>query len=389
MYEICDTDSFVFICKDDYAESDASFELRAATFFASVKNSTVIKHVTTENRAGLIGAALSCADGGAYVNFSQLYELPYSFSPRNLTAGLPSEYAVAVISQYSISAFSEMARRCGLRTFWFGRPTKVRRLTVIYGNGQPLSVSSVFLKRIGAEALRCADIPTVRDALYAQNAEKLAISDVTQAFDSDYTAKAGNNLICACAISQSSFIGSAGSLIYAVAKLVSCGVSYQDAVSSVRINAKELDAGEILTCITGVYRARAELALLACGDGINDTEGEPLCAFAAARSPENEIGHKLSGNGKVYLLYPRMSEDGLPKFSDLRRLFAYVHELIASGKALSVRAVGISGLASCIRDMGNAEYEILDEHEKLAVCGSFVIESNEKIDGIELFSKNN
>ena len=323
-YRSCDTDHFVLLCKAEQNES--SLECAILKLKLALGSTAVIKKITMTGQSGIVGAALSSAEG-AFLNLSMLLPLPYSFSPRNLRAGLPEECALATESDTGISNIVSSAEKFGIKAIPFGRPTKVKRLTLISGSGIPLSLSSDLLRNIASNQTVCAEILQDGSAKYADDTDALHIED---------------KIICTAALESGGFSGAAKTLIYSLSKLVACGVPPKKAISSVGISAKDRSAGEILAYIAGVYRVRSELSLASGNDCILDNSALPLCSLVTAtKSNAQEIPHSFTGeSGNVYLLYPRSSDDSLPKFSDLRCLFEYVISLIESKKIMSIRAVG-------------------------------------------------
>lgn len=379
-YNVCDSDHFVFFCK---SEENDSLENMIFKFKNTLGNTVLIKKVLKTDETGIIGAVLRSADG-AFLNLSMLASLPYSFSPRNLSVGLPSECAVAVVSELSIVNTVNSAQRFGLTAIPFGRPTKAKRLTITYGYGAPISIASDFIRSLASTKLEQADVPKLdgkeySETFYAESKPENYVAHVS-----------GEKLVSAVSLESGGFVGAAETLIYGVSKLVSFGVEPTNMISTVSVNTNTYSNGEILSRITGIYRVRAELSLASSNDcTVNGNTSGALCSLITAKCPKLPKPSHVAANdgGNVYLLYPRMSDDGLPKFSDLRRLFEYVISLIGSNKAISVRAVGVKGLKQCLDDMGYTDVNLPENAEKLAVCGSFVLESQESIEGLTLFTK--
>lgn len=97
-------------------------------------------------------------------------------------------------------------------------------------------------------------------------------------------------------------------------------------------------AADMLGTLLGLYRASMELGVpvQTAAEFSPDQSGVAILASAPT---DTLIPEKLQGRGKIYLLSPHFTENGLPVWSELRALIAYVRRAILDGKVKSARVI--------------------------------------------------
>ena len=150
-----------------------------------------------------------------------------------------------------------------------------------------------------------------------------------------------------------------------VSRLVACGAEFSDVYLSFqeyfrRLGREPENWGEPAAALLGAFRAQKELGAAAIGGkdsmsgSFEDMHVPPtLVSFAVTTAKTGDIisnDFKAPGH-RVALIKPEYGPDGLPAGESLKKVFARVHELIASGRALAVSTVGAGGAAECVMKM--------------------------------------
>ena len=187
---------------------------------------------------------------------------------------------------------------------------------------------------------------------------------------------------------DASFRAALNSVIYAMSMAVALGGSVTTTKLASYLSLPSDRTGEALGAILGLYRGQAEFALrgnapiLSMGKNrptrLSVVTLAPLAPFATETLPLFATG---SGTN-IYYLEPLFTEDGLPDFADLKKMYAYVGALIKDKKALAIHPTSedlLSDLSAMSRDV-TAEY--LAESPISSKFGGFLIETNEEIEGI-------
>ena len=194
-------------------------------------------------------------------------------------------------------------------------------------------------------------------------------------------------------------------VVESVSRMVAAGVPFEDCYLTFqeyfeRTNNKPERWGKPFAALLGAFRAQTELGLAAIGgkDSMSGTfeniDVPPtLVSFAcAATKLQNITTPEFKGtDSKVYVITPEYDENGIVKFDSLKKVFTYIHSLIADKKAKAVYTLGFGGIAEGIAKMtfGN---EIgfgfagkVDLKELLQTgYGSYIVETDYELDGTYL-----
>ena len=200
---------------------------------------------------------------------------------------------------------------------------------------------------------------------------------------------------------QSPYHGAYLAVLESVAKLVAAGFDAKDAYFTFQEYFERLgqDAkrwGKPLSSLLGALDAQIDLGVAAIG-GKDSMSGSfenidvppTLVSFAIAPgNTDNVISpeFKLPGS-KVVLLRPEMQDALLPSAESMKALFAQLHSLIVSGKALSVWTCSLGGVAEGLFKMalGNGIGFVADAAFDTKTLfdyayGSFIVELAEDLD---------
>ncbi len=364
------TDCLVYV-----SGHDESFVTALASLIISGRERFKVGAVATAE-SGLLDALMKIAVG-AMLDLTLLPEL----SLLSLTEASHSS-AFLTLNGINVSNFVAEAARFGLSARVCGRADGFKRLVIKTGVGMPLTLSTEFLTTAAPRFAVSADV---------MRREPSDVSgagfDITTADASGHCgniASLGRRTLTAVGVRSLSFDDACLTLIDGVGRLVAAGAKYTDICASVELSLGLPVNGDTVGALLGLYRVQTELCLRVSGSrmGFGDTGlGAVMTAKLEAPLPDT----LQSPGSRVYLLAPRADGYGLPRFSDLRRLYEYVEGLIKNGELLSARAVGRDGLDAAIRNV-SAEHPLYIVGEKTSefAVGGLIVESENELDGIFL-----
>lgn len=185
-------------------------------------------------------------------------------------------------------------------------------------------------------------------------------------------------------------------VVESVAKLIASGGSLKQTWLSFqeffeRLREEPARWGKPLAALLGAFEAQLGLKLAAIG-GKDSMSGSfekmdvpsTIISFACGVTNAQRVispEFKVSGD-KLVLIKPKYDKNGLPVFSDLRRLFTKVERLITSRKVKAAWALSTGGIAEGITKMafgngiGFAAERGLDERTLFDQCyGGFLLEA--------------
>lgn len=328
-------------------------------------------------KGGMLSAMLS-SRRSAFVNICGFDGTSGVQSPSILTKEFPDSLLL-LVEQSDASPLCRRLADAGLAVRTVGRISDARRLTVVYGGGYPISFSVDFLRAVASAGRVVAVIDD--DDLPAKVEKSFSVSlygEEPAIFDGYFACN--GNVYTAMSLSSPGFLSSAEAVIEAVGRLVAAGADYRKVVLDLSCRIGK-DVGDDLSMLLGIYRARAELCLMAESNKLADSEEHGFEVFANAPVQDMPVWNKVveRRRGEISVLPPRSGGDGLPDMRDMRLLFDYVHGLIAEGKVLSVAFVGSEGAEAALKNMTCGECETLNE---VVPFGSFIVETEKTPDGI-------
>ena len=97
-------------------------------------------------------------------------------------------------------------------------------------------------------------------------------------------------------------------------------------------------SADMLGALLGLYRSSMELGVHVQIHAAF-TQAQSSLAILASAPSDTVIPEKLQGQGKIYLLAPHYGTDGLPVWSELRALIAYLRRAMLDGKVKSARVI--------------------------------------------------
>ncbi len=169
---------------------------------------------------------------------------------------------------------------------------------------------------------------------------------------------------------KSPYHGAYLAVVESVSKLIATGAKFEDVYLTFqeyfeRLRREPERWGKPLAALLGAFKAQMELGIGAIGGkdsmsgSFEDMDVPPtLVSFAVTTEKVGSIvPNELKKAGdKVILIAPEYDENGLPVTASLLEVFARVHELLATGKAVAAYTPGYGGVAEAVMKMafGNA-----------------------------------
>ncbi len=194
---------------------------------------------------------------------------------------------------------------------------------------------------------------------------------------------------------KSPYHGAYWAVVESVCKLVATGAKFEDVYLTFqeyfeRLRKEPTRWGKPLAALLGAFEAQKALGIGSIGGkdsmsgSFEDLDVPPtLVSFAVTTEKVGSIvsnDFKKAGN-KVVLVSCKLDENGLPVTDSLLKVFAQVHDLLASGKAVAAYTPGYGGIAEAVMKMafGNGLGFAWDDSVTLEQMfgysyGSFVLE---------------
>ena len=194
-------------------------------------------------------------------------------------------------------------------------------------------------------------------------------------------------------------------VVESVSKLIATGSDFNEVYLTFqeyfeKPNGKKERWGKPAAALLGAFDAQMDLEIASIGgkDSMSGTFEDldvppTLVSFAVSKDEiKNIISPEFKGaNHKVYLLSPEYNENNLPDAKSLKALFDKVTHLMRDGKVYSAYTPTYGGVAEAILKMAmgnNIGFKFNEEVSKEAIFGynygSFIIETDENLDGILL-----
>lgn len=366
--ESVNADVLVYLtATDKNADTDS---LISAVASLVINNRKIYAGRARLTRRGFLQAVVSIAKGAEIVT-GRLCEAEQINDPL-LTLNCLRDGILMTVRRDSAKELINISSEYGIDAKLCGTVNDNDRL--VFNHHELLDISASFIRN---NACISAKAEAKLGAVQRPETSELAVSNMSAGGIFRERAMLDGSLVTALSIGGSSFDTGLNAAIEAVTRLVSAGAEYESIKISVEAVLPKPDtdaaAGDAVSMLMGLYRARAELCLMSQGSSCRFGE-QPYCGITAAalvQSPLCETSH--THRGRLYLLSPRVNADGLPSFGDLRRMFGYVHSLKLEGKLISA----CSALS--------AKYCLSSENAlKLAQnspIGSIIAESEQELDG--------
>ncbi len=365
------TDCLVCLFPADSEMSERQFTLSIATLLADREGLAVGAVELT--RTGFLTALLKISKG-AYLDTAVLPEGDIVYGMKN--------GALVTLTGASAAVFAARAGVYGLDARICGRTDKLNRLTVTARDGFPMTLSAEFLR--GARPKYSLEVNIPCRAAERTADEGFAIIGKHSFEGCDQTASVGDLTLTALGSRSLSFADAVLTLTEGVSRLVAAGVRYTDITASPDLALSDTPNGDGVGALLGLYRVQAELCLPTVGGRLS-FDGVHFGVTLIGRARRSVPDRLQSRESRVYLLAPRTDSDGLPRFTDLRRLFEYVAEGIDNGSILSARAVGSAGVADALaRFVGAEDPATLDIALPYIASLGFIAEAKDDLDGLLL-----
>ncbi len=134
---------------------------------------------------------------------------------------------------------------------------------------------------------------------------------------------------------------------------------------------------ELVSHTLGLYRAQMELCLPDTGCTLEAGDANKLTVIANTSGERTESRVKC---GTVYLATPALSEEGFPRYGELRRIFRFVFGAVTTGKCKAEVIDARGAQNALLRLCGDASTDVSAVRP---IPGAFLLLCEEKIEGLE------
>ena len=175
------------------------------------------------------------------------------------------------------------------------------------------------------------------------------------------------------------------SVVYALSHCVAAGADIRDVKLASYLTLPRNHVGDALGTVLGLYRAQAEFELYGgCPVLVmSDKDSTAISAVTVVPLHDETPSSTVVGDGSsIYYLEPLYTDDGIPDFADLKKMYAYISALMADGKVLSIRPTGEDLLADLSDMSGEKTVEYLAGSPLSPHFGGFLVETNDAIQGV-------
>ncbi len=390
---VIESGDVVSVISPDKFQNYFGFVSSLGDFLFDKAVSAAIKCVLPIEKDGVIGALLSLSDG---MKIDSLYDSGEDALELCELCDFAIGGVAVLFKEKNFELLKKEAEKNMLDFYKIATVNNSKRYTFRRHKKSPVSLESEFLKSLKFSSPRTFKIDTmqngeaigeVRPYCFSQKDNKnqtLCVDDgklLVSASSSNFNSDDFQAAICAT-------VSAAAKLIAAGANRHSIGIYPNYFITSSLFDEHLLGAS--LATILGVYRAQAELLLNGVGKKLEACSVSPFVSVFGIAEFNIKIKNGFFKEGsKIYYLKAGVAESGLPNFENMRNLFSYVSALAAKGKILSARAVEDS-LEATLCAMSSDVYSFSADNK---ICksvlnefsiGSFVIESDEDIDGLLL-----
>ena len=181
------------------------------------------------------------------------------------------------------------------------------------------------------------------------------------------------------------YFDAASAVISAVSKAVACGYDLRGICLTNLITYDENHASgeyklpsELVSHTLGLYRAQMELCLPDTGCALEGGDANKLTVIANTSGKRQET---CVDGGTVYLATPALSEEGFPRYGELRGIFRFVFGAVTTGKCKAEVIDARGAQNALLRLCGDTS---IDVSKVRFVPGSFLLLTKEKIEGLEI-----
>lgn len=353
-------------------QEGASHYLQALANFLSVPAVTQnAKTVTIAEEQALLPllTELNC---GLTLNTEKLTE---GDTPILTALSCPVKGAILVASPERSADLLLEAQDADLRIFLLGKVTSEETVSIPEKNSS-LRFSLSFLRSLTLTRLYSASVSAPTEGSFHMSLSRIGTCTI---------GGKRNAVIKVDADGSSPFRASLMSVIYALSYCVATGADVSTAKLASHLSLPRNHVGDALGTVLGLYRAQAEFELFGNRPVLTMTQDETAAISAVTVAPlpdETPASTVVGDSSSIYYLEPLYTDDGIPDFADLKKMYGYVCALIKDGKVLSIRPTG-EDLLSDLSDMsGDKTVEYLAESPVPSHFGGFLVETNEKIQGI-------
>ena len=320
------------------ADTPIAYHNLVSGLLSDAKSTDAIKRIRQVGENGLLYEVLQLCHG-ASISLPRLSRLGEPMPLSMLITAYQGRHLLRVSGKDS-AALQGIAAKHGLRACHFANVLSTPRIIVKQDDSRTFSWSTNFLRalvpvrptpvRLANEANE-ANAPIYHHPVGIGGCQYLSFVPEQEA---DVCSDGAVLTSVAASLPQRDFFRNAlDTALTAVLNLAVCGAHYSEQRLAVSLtlpknSSDPVTAGECLSAVLGIYRLQAELGIPLIADRLNtaDTAHPQLTAFATASGAPCPVSLQNEGN-YIYCIMPQLQGNGLPTFSELRKLLAFLSDL--------------------------------------------------------------
>ncbi len=356
----------------------------------------LIKDICRIGEEGLLYSVLSMHDG-AIIDLQKLSRTGEELPLSKLVSGY-CDHLLLRVAPENCEAVCRAAYTCGIAARPFAQLVAGTNVTLQYENTTLLTLASDFLRALTATSPAEVVLPQetgnavaaidhtpidTTNCKYLASSKKKVLPQVIQ--------QNGTATAVACtAVANDFFLNALDCALVPVLTLAAKGCDFSTQAQSLGLELPASTAanGAVLSSLLGLYRVQAELgipmsAVSSCTSDASDTLRMTVFSTAKERTSYPADAFTAAGN-KVYCLMPTFKEDGLPDFSELRKLLSWLSAKAACGVLKSVRILSHAELSDALHEMEGTVLTCKTSNVPLLTAGKIrlatLAESTEELD---------
>ena len=358
----------------DSKNPDDGFEKRLTQYLSENAVKLVAKSVRPVCNSGLLDALVQLADGLTLNTKSLISGADFS-----LPALADPVFGVLLTASPAASAdILLLAQEMGLHM--------IRTATVTAGAEIRIPAKNGGFFTFHAPFLRSLTLPRAYSATVAPPANTLPEIALTRIGTCTLNGQK-HAVVKADASGDNPFVASLFGTLYAFLLCVAAGARPSEVGLACHLTLPRPSStrmGESLSMILGLYRMQAEFEMYGNTPTLESgTDEHPSLSIATiAPLPEHPTPSTVVGGGsKIFYLEPLYTADGIPDFSDLKKMLGYIEKLNRDGHILSILPTSGDLLSDLEKMSRNTTVEYVRREPLTSRFGGLLVETDVTIQG--------
>lgn len=373
--EIAEGDTLILMSAAS-EDSQATFRRKSRAILCDKELMKYVKGVSVIGRSGILHELLDMTDG-VLIQLSALSFVGTSVPVTSLCDGFEGCRILRVAPQHW-NIVATLLEKNGVRALPFASIKNEPKFVFIRENKTAFSLDAHFLRTLNRYRSACAKL-TDESALPIDSISFGGIGGGKCAYLAPETAEQIGEIVemdsIACVAASAMpenapYKTALWSVLAPVAALSTQGTHFVEQSLSIAIEipenlAQPATLGKCMATILGIYRAQTELGLATAGSvsvrTTKDLDNPSVSVWTTAQNAKKVASTFTRSDSFVYAVSPKLDEDGLPDFSDLRQMLVQIAKLANEGKILSSRTLVAESVTNGVRKMSNTKTCVLSD----------------------------